>query len=314
MFIYKYVIITHNYCSLKRRSIMADILELLAEINSGLSATLAECGFTAVVPDGVEKGELPAVNDSGRITIEYRGENKALRIEHFNNKISLLGVSKEGEILSSDFSQLSLSLLDPETADGKDVKYVVNEFSDTLVESFGTKNKKPAKAKLPTPVSKAAAKSGSVSYDPNTLANRFTAIYPELREEYKANCEKYGSFLAEDFFINHGTPVVLETIKENNPVKMRKLFNLLNDIYEDGTNETQSLIAVTILGAMNNDQQMLANCVDYMCDDMMSPVISVNKFLASKAGKGAKMRLENPPKYKPAKAKKKKGIMSGLGM
>ena len=118
------------------------------------------------------------------------------------------------EILSSDFSQLSLSLLDAETADAKDVKYIVNEFSETLVENFGTKSAKPVKSKLPTPVSKAAAKSGSVSYDPNTLANRFTAIYPELRDEYKANCEKYGQFLSEDFFINHGNAAVIETIKE----------------------------------------------------------------------------------------------------
>lgn len=293
---------------------MADIYSILADIVGGLNETLKEYGFTAVIPSGVEKGELPAVTDSGRITIEFKGENKALKIEHFNNKISLHGVSKEGEINASDYSQLSLSLLDAESADAKDVKYVVNEFSDTLIECFGTKAQKPVKSKLPTPVSKAAAKSGSVSYDPNTLANRFTAIYPELREEYKTNCEKYGQFLAEDFFMNHGTPIVLETIKENNPQKMKKLFNLLNDIYEDGTNETQSLIAVTILGAMNNDQEMLANCVDYMCEDMTGPVINVNKYLASKSGKGAKMRLENPPKYKPAKAKKKSSIMSNLGM
>ena len=208
---------------------MADIYSVLNDIVIGLNATLTECGFTAVIPDGVEKGELPAVTDSGRIIIEYKGENKALKLEHFNNKISLLGAAKEGEILSSDFSQISLSLLDAETSDSKDVKYIVNEFSETLVEHFGTKTQKPAKQKLPQPVSKAAAKSGAVSYDPNTLANRFTSIYPELREEYKANCEKYGQFLPEEFFTKYGTAAVLETIKENNPQKMKKLFNLLND-------------------------------------------------------------------------------------
>ena len=60
---------------------MADIYEILSDINNGLSETLAECGFAAVIPSGVEKGELPAVTDSGRITIEYKGENKALKIE-----------------------------------------------------------------------------------------------------------------------------------------------------------------------------------------------------------------------------------------
>ncbi len=290
---------------------MADIYAALADVVAGLSETVKECGFSVVTPENVSNGELPAVTDSGRIIIKYKGENKALKIEHFNDRITLFGASKEGEILESDYSKLMVSLLDEESCDLKGIKYVVNEFAETLVEHFGTKDIKPTKTKLPQPVSKAAAKSGSVSYDPNTLANRFTAIYPELREEYKANCEKYGQFLAEDFFVNHGTAVALETIRENNPVKMKKLFNLLNDIYEDGTNETQSLIVVTILGQMDNDQEMLANCVDYMCDDMTSPVINVNRYLASKAGKSAKMRLENPPKYKPKK--KKAGVATRLG-
>ena len=292
---------------------MADIYTALADITGGLSETLKECGFAAIIPDGVEKGDLPAVTDSGRIIIKYKGENKALKIEHFNEKITLFGASKEGEVLESDYSKLSVSLLDEENCDAKGIKYIVNEFSETLVEHFGTKTVKATKTKLPPSVSKAAAKSGSVSYDPNTLANRFTTIYTELREEYKANCEKYGQFLAEEFFVKHGTPAVMETLRENNPQKMKRLFNLLNDIYEDGTNETQSLIVVTILGQMDNEE-MLANCIDYMSDDMTSPVINVNKYLASKAGKSAKMRLENPPKYKPGKDKKKKGAMTRLGM
>ena len=292
---------------------MADIYPVLNDILKNMSETLADCGFSAVIPEGVEKDALPAVESGGRITIDFKGENKAARIEYFNNKITLLGAKKEGEILASDFSKLSVSLLEAETANEKDARFVANEFGETLVESFGTKTQKPVKSKLPQPVSKAAAKSGMVTYDANTLANRFTAIYPELREEYKANCEKYGKFLPEDFFINHGNAVVHATIKENNPTKMKKLFNLLNDIYEDGSNEVQSIIAVTILGSMGNNQEMLAACVDYMSDDMTAPVINVNKYLASKNGKGAKMKLENPPRYKPEK-KKKKGIMSSLGM
>ena len=85
---------------------------------------------------------------------------------------------------------------------------------------------------------------------------------------------------------------------------MKKLFTLLNEIYEDGTNDIQSLIAVTILGSMENNQELLANSVDYMCKDMVSPVIQVNKYLASKAGKKAKGKLKNPPPFKPKKESK----------
>ncbi len=293
---------------------MAEIYTLIAGVCKGIEATVEECGFKPVIPEGIEKDALPATESGGKITVEYTGEGKALKLEYVNKKVNLLAARKEGEILSSDFSQISVSLLDPEEANEKDVKYISNEFSETMIETFGTKTVKATKSKLPPPVSKAAAKSGMVSYDPNTLANRFTTIYPELREEYKVNCETYGTFLCEDFFINHGNKVAHQIIRENNPTKMKKLFNLLNDIYENGTNEVQSLIVVTILGSLDNDQQMIANCLDYMCSDMIKPVINVNKHLASRNGRGDKLRLKNPPKYKPAKASKKKPGSTGLGM
>ncbi len=290
---------------------MADIYEILNSIYTGIQPVAQECGFRVVKPEGVGNGEFPGVTDNGRIYIDFEGENKAFKIEHFNDKISLLGAAKEGTILPGDYSQLSLSLLEAENANEKDVRFVVNDFSDTLIETFGTKTKKPVKSKLPTPVSKAAAKSGSVSYDPNTLASRFTTIFPELRDEYKANVEKYGQFLSEDFFINHGAPKVKEVINRNNETEMKRMFRLFNEIYEDGTNETQSLICVTILGELENEEQ-LANCVDYMSDDLTAPVIQVNKFLWSRDGKGAKIKLDNPPKYKPKK--KSKGLASRIGM
>lgn len=294
-----------------RSSIMSDVYSVMGDVYSGLSKAAEDCGFKPVIPSGTEKGELPVITDNGRVYIDFTGENKAFRIEHFNNKIALYGASKEGAILDTDFSRLTLSLLEPEEATEKDIRFVVNDFSDTLIETFGTINSKPTKVKLPPPVSKAAAKSGAVSYDPNTLANRFTTIFPELRDEYKANCEKYGQFLPEDFFVNFGTPRVLEAVRKNDPAEMKRLFKLLNEIYDDGTNATQSLICVTILGVLENEDQ-LASCIDYMSDELTAPVIQINKFLWSKDGKGAKIKLENPPKYKPKR--KSKSPLSKIGM
>ncbi len=291
---------------------MADIREILESIYKGIQPAVKECGFSPVYPDGTDKSAAPITESSGRYVMEFKGENKAFRIEHFNNRIFLYGVAKEGEIKSADFVKLDESLLEAETANDKDIRYAVNNYTDTLVETFGTKFVKPVKSKLPAPVSKAQAKSGAVSYDPNTLANRFTAIYPELREAYKENCEKYGQFLAEDFFLNHGNPKVIEVIRRNNDTEMKRLFKLFNEIYSDGTNETQSLICVTILGSLENDMELLANCAEYMSTELAQPVINVNKYLASKAGKGARMKLDNPPPYKPKK--QKKSAVSKIGM
>ena len=86
--------------------------------------------------------------------------------------------------------------------------------------------------------------------------------------------------------------------------KRKAYAEFVNEIYEDGTNDTQSLIAVTILGELNNDKILLARCVDYMSETMAPPVIEVNRYLASAAGKKAKKQLKNPPAYKPKKQKK----------
>lgn len=292
---------------------MAEINEILNSVYKGIQPAIKECGLVPVFEDGADKNEAPIKQISDMYSIYYKGEGKSAKIQYANQKISLYGAVKEGDILDSDYTLLTLSLLESETANDKDIRYVVNDFTDTLVESFGTKVVKPVKSKLPTPVSKAQAKSGSLSYDPNTLANRFTAIYPQLREAYKENCEKYGQFLSEDFFINYGAPLVVEIIKKNNPTEMKRLFKLFNEVYEDGTNETQSLICVTILGSLQNDMELLANCTDYMSTDLAAPVINVNKLLWSKDGKGARMKLDNPPRYKPKK-KKKNNMMNMLGM
>jgi hypothetical protein len=201
--------------------------------------------------------------------------------------------------------RLTASLLNDST-DERDVKYIIADFSDTINSKFGVKapvSKRVQQQKAQHTVSKAAVKNGSF-YDPSTLASKLCLVFPELRPYYKENIDKYGEFLGEEFFTKYGTAKVIEAIKQNNPATMKKLFQVLNEIYEDGTNDTQSLIAVTILGQLDNDTMLLARCVDYMSETMAPPVIEVNKFLASAAGKKAKKQLLNPPAYKPKKQKK----------
>ena len=89
---------------------------------------------------------------------------------------------------------------------------------------------------------------------------------------------------------------------------MRKLFNMLNEVYNDGTNQVQSVIVVTILGSIHDDENLLANCVDYM-DEMTLYVIETNKIL--KKSSSTRAKLEHPPLWKPKK-KKAPGFMNQL--
>lgn len=278
----------------------------------GIDETVTEYGFRPEYPDGVFPPQLPIEKDGEKSVIMYRSERGRIRIEHLGDKLSLFCAKADDEAPDDDMKRASLSLLDLENFNDRDLKYIYEEYIETFQKLFSQKNAGAGK-KMPTPVSRTQAKSGALAYDANTLGSRFTTIYPELRDEYKNNLELYGEFLAEDFFVNHGNKYVIETIKENDKIKMRKLFNLLNDIYEDGTNDTQSLVAVTILGSsLAANPELIDIAKEHFSDTMMEPVSEIISYL--RKSKSARMRLENPPLYKPQKQKKKGMFASMLGM
>ncbi len=290
---------------------MANTAENLGLIVKNLSVKADNLGFHVVVPEGTEKGAPPISESNGKYTALFSGDKGTFKLEVSDNKIYLKCTAAKTEMaVENDFSQESVSLFEEDSINDQDIRSMSNEFGENI-EKFFASGRSGKKAKLPTPVSKNAAKSGSVYYDAVTLGARISQIYPELKDAYKENIETYGEFLVEDFFINHGNAAILNTIRENNPQKMRKLFNCLNEIYNDGTNEVQGVIVITILGSIRNDEQLLANCVDYM-DDMTLAVIEANKYLAK--SKQANNKLENPPAYKPKRQKKKSSILSQFGM
>lgn len=216
------------------------------------------------------------------------------------SSLALFECSFENHGEKTEFATISKSLFDLSVADDRDVRSCCNEFSEEIESTFGKEKKRNIdNIKIPKSVSRTKAKNGTVSYDADSLANRFANLYPELKTEIKENIAKYGEFLPEDFFMNHGTPRVLETIKNGTDEERKKLFKALNDIYEDGTNEVQDIIGVTILGEMKNDKEMMAIADEYMSEYMSGPVHEINKITA-KNGRLVK-KLKNPPAYKPKK-------------
>ena len=201
------------------------------------------------------------------------------------------------------FDTISRSLYDAETYNEKDAKSLGNEINDEISGIFkARKQVNLDKVKMPKAVSRGKAKNGIVSYDVDTLANRFATLYPELKDDIRLNIATYGEFLPETFFMEKGNAKVLDIIKNGTAAEQKKLFKNLGDIFEDGTNEVQDIIAVTILGEMKNDPEMMAVADKYMTEYMSGPVHEVNKITAKK--NRLTKKLANPPVYKPNKKKK----------
>lgn len=290
---------------------MLEINEVMAAIYKRVEPKMGEYGFSPVFPDGVKQNEIPLkMRDGDACFIDHIGPKGKLRILYSKGKIFLLlGEEDASDNDDRNFSKLSTSLMLLDEYDERDVKSATNEILDTLDDNFGVKELALKNNKLPATVSKAAVKGGSMSYDPATLAARVVLIYPELKNALKENYSTYGEFLPEDFFVAHANEYIMATIRQNDPKAMRKLFNVLSEIFENGTNEVQDLIAVTILGSIRNDPAIMKEIIPYLSDSMVEPVIEVNKLLEK--SKSARQRLENPPKYKPKK--KKNFVAKALG-
>lgn len=280
---------------------------LLKNIEPSLTAN----GFTAAIPADAVKGELPLFVEEGKKYLEYASEKGKIRIVFASTLISLLYtdvIPDEADLL--DLKIASQSLFNLDEIEDRDIKSISNEFNDEITEFFGEKKQAKPHGKANVPVSKAQAKSGAMQYDANTLASRLTAPYPELKEPYKENLDKYGEFFGEEFFITYA-PLIMDTIRKNDKQQMKKVFGIINDIYENGSSDVQGLIAVTILGEMDNDPALIENAKQYMSDELAEPVIYINKYFQTAAGKRKKEQLKNPPPYKPKK-QKKQGFFSQM--
>lgn len=230
-----------------------------------------------------------------------------------NKGLYRLSYDSEGQILSfecayedagddTQFNTISKSLFELDNADERDCRSAANEIGDEAKSLFASRKKVDLeKVKMPKGVSRGQAKSGIISYDTDSLANRFGALYPDLKEDIKRNIAEYGEFLPETFFAEVGNARIFDIIKNGTQPEQKRLFKMLCEVYEDGTNEVQDIIGVTILGEMRNNPKMMAVADEYMTEYMAGPVHEINKITA-KNGSLTK-KLKNPPPYKPKKKK-----------
>lgn len=265
-----------------------EITEVFRLIEKQLDNTNKELGFKR---SEVSEESISFSGDKGVYRIVYDPKSNIMAFEcAYDNSENV------------EFNTVSRSLFDAENYNERDAKSLSNEIQDEITSLFKARKKVDLdKVKMPKAVSRTKAKNGVVSYDTDSLANRFGTLYPDMKDAIKANIAEYGEFLPETFFIQTGTARVMDIIANGTETEQKKLFKMLNEVYEDGTNEVQDVIGVTILGEMKNDPKLMETADKYMSDYMSGPVHEINKITA-KNNRLIK-KLKNPPPYKPKKKK-----------
>ena len=290
---------------------MLEQKSMMDQLYTGTLPAFTACGFAPVFKESMDRKQ-PAVyaREKGSV-IDYTSEKGKLRLVFNNNRIHLLSCAPDVEAEDDSVYNLDvtyLMLLDEYEA--KDVRFVINAITEHLHETYAKKTKIVSKSSQMSTVSKASVRSGANSFDSYTLASKLAVFYPELKNVLKENTDTYGSFLCEDFFLNHANDCIKRTLVENNPIKVKKLFTILGEMYDDGTNECQSVIAVSILGEIcQQEKELQTQIMPLLPDTMFEPVTAIMQHLSS--SRSARTRLANPPTYKPKKAKKK-GLMETL--
>lgn len=270
-----------------------------------MEETIETCDLSVVYLD--DKKEQAFKTDGDKHIISLSSGTGAVKIEIYDGKVYLLCANKSlSDAQESDYNQVSVSLLelDEEICEARDVKSVGNEICESIEKFFG-KTKKVVVGKDAKTAYKKGGKNSTVTYEPENLAVRISNIFPELKEELDNNTEKYEMTLPEEFFKEHANELIMNSIRNNEAQKLKKLFNVFNMFYEEGPKDTQSLIAVSILGINLKDEKELLEKIDkYLDKELKSAVTSIVEYLSTSSGKKALKSIENPKPYESKRIKK----------
>lgn len=185
----------------------------------------------------------------------YKSDAKAIQVCFDEaTKMFILKVAdiNEGEI--GEFAVLSSWLFeDDQTA--KDAAAVGTDFADTLRSHLGIKkNTRDASVNIALPT---VEKGDSVTV--TTLTQKLLAFFPEYKEDYKESVAKYGKFLYQDFFITKFVPSIKELLsnKASNKKQIKKLFDMLSELYVEGDGATIDQIVAIVAAAIYSNKEYM---------------------------------------------------------
>ena len=216
----------------------------------------------------------------------YMNKTHAVKIWYNEErKLFMLDVAELNGEDSVDFVNKSMYLFD-DTHNDKDAKAVGGDFVDTLNKIFGVTRGRTASVDLPT---KAAP---GTTPGEDAFCNRFLTLYPQYKEKYKADVEKYGDFLYERFFAETAAVKLKELIKENDKKAIAKMLEMLDEFYVDANYDVQSTITYTIIGgAFRDDDELFEKACVYMeknAPHLLAPAKNMIEFIIKKEQKKKK--------------------------
>ncbi len=167
-------------------------------------------------------------------------------------------VINEGKI--GDFEDVGSYLFDDSQTE-KDAEGVGIDFVDTLKKKLGVKGKKRSGLEVELP---SANKGGSVTI--TTLTSKLLAVYPALKDVYKEEVDKKGKYLYLDFMTTYFVPEIRQTLENANRKTVKKLMDMLAEMFVQGNGETSTAVAVILAAAIGKNEARFRTAAEHLAD------------------------------------------------
>ncbi len=238
--------------------------------------------FQALRPVGFVESNSYSVK--GQSAVVFTGDNIAYTIIYDDKKklFNLCSCSViENNKIDQQWKTISSWLFDEHEHSNKDAISIAEDFIETIVGKNALAVSKKTKKK----------KSDNNTVDPLFLMNRLVNIWPDLKADINHEKENYECFRSVTFVKDKVLPRFSKVFMANNPDKLKKMANILSDIYKVGDLDSRGIITIVILNSVS-DAEYIDKIEQLLSDELKKAWKFARKI------KGKKIKAEKPKKQK----------------
>lgn len=181
----------------------------------------------------------------------FKNDKKSVKVQYDEaRQMYTLSTADIEDGKTGEYSEINAWLFD-DSQNAKDASAVGIDFTASLRKSLGIKIKRAAGAEVELP---SLSKGGSITV--TGFAKKMLDFFPALKDEYKSHIAENGNFLYLNFFGEHLVPQLKSVLTSGNKKQIKKLFDLLDDLYVKGDKDTVNTIVAVLCAAAYNDEKV----------------------------------------------------------
>ncbi len=196
--------------------------------------------------NGFKEADGVFSNDAKSLKVEY-DEEKTLY------KLFVADIS-DGNI--GEYALCSSYLFDT-NSNKNDAICVGIDFVDEAKKALGIKTVRTRNTNTELPSANSA---GKVNVD--VLTAKLLANYPELKDTYKEYVSEKGKYLYLDFGMTYFVPEIRKTLDENNKKTVKKLLDMLSEIFTAGDRASVNLVIALLSSAIGTSGDRFKTMAD----------------------------------------------------